>query len=100
MIMAAFLTIIIFEVSAVCDFLRHKAYQWNDIGRGLKVDYSYRESLVRQGIQSEDSSKLENVIQKWFASKSSPLTWENLARVLRKLQFNDVVEEIVKKRLQ
>ncbi len=88
------------ELYEVLDFLRSETHRWDDIGRGLKVEFSYRQSLKNQGVQTGDRDKLEDVFQKWFESKLSPVTWENLARALIKLQFKEIVEAIVKNHLQ
>ncbi len=74
------------------DLLRDRAYQWNDIGRELRVSYGYREGLKREGVMTTDETKLECVIMKWEQSQCSDVTWSNVIKVLKILQFNDLME--------
>ena len=93
-----FMYCILDELPKVFEVFQPKAHQWFDIGKCLNVDFGYRRSLRNQGIQSGDTDKLEKVLQNWFASRLSPVTWENLARVSNKLQFKDTFEAIMKKK--
>ncbi len=81
-------------ITVVYDLLRDRAYQWNDIGRELRVSYGYREGLKREGVQSTDETKLDSVIFKWEQSQCSDVTWSNVIKVLKILQFNDLMEPI------
>ncbi len=74
------------------NLLRDRAYQWNDIGREFGVDYGYRNELQMQGVQTTSKDKLESVIMKWEQSQCSDVTWSNVIKVLKILQFNDLME--------
>ena len=66
------------DLLSVHGFFKHKAYEWDSIGRELKVDFGFRQSLAREGVQTDDRHKLENVLHQWYKSECSPSTWENL----------------------
>ncbi len=76
----------------VYNLLRDRAYQWNDIGRELGLPFGYHEGLKRDILQTNDEYKLESVIMEWEQSQCSDVTWSNVIRVLKILQFNDLIE--------
>lgn len=77
------------EFDHVYQILCGKSNEWNEIGRGLKVPYDYRQGLKNMAISNKD--KLEDVINKWFESESSEVTWGALLEVLRDIEFMDLV---------
>ena len=76
----------------VFNLLKVKAYDWDNIGRGFEVPYGYREGLKRKGVTSTDEGKLEDVIMKWMESECSDVTWNKVIEVLKKLQYNDLIQ--------
>ena len=58
------------------------------------MDYSYRESLVRQGVQKSDEDKLEAVLHKWIESQCSEVSWDNLIQVLIEVGLIDTAKEV------
>ena len=58
------------------------------------MDYSYRESLVRQGVQKSDEDKLEAVLHKWIVSRCSEVSWDNLIQVLMEVELIDTAKEV------
>ena len=75
--------------------LRKYANDWDEIGRALNVDHSYRSSLRSQGLATEDKCKLESVLDKWLESQCSEVSWDNLIKVLREFDLSaaaDIVE--------
>lgn len=75
--------------------LREKHGKWNEIGNELGVALNYREEL-KKDISRSESDKLEKVIYKWVETQSTEVTWRNLVDILKRLQLNDVAEEITK----
>ena len=84
------------NTKVVYNLLRDRAYQWNRIGRELGLPYGYREELKREIVQTlvqtTDEDKLESVIMKWEQSQCSDVTWSNVIKVFKILQFNDLIE--------
>ena len=76
----------------VFNLLRDKSYNWDAIGSEFTVPFGYRTGLAREGVMSTDESKLEHVIMKWVESKCSDVTWNKVIEILRKLQYNDLIE--------
>ena len=76
----------------VFNLLSDKAHQWNYIGTQFGVPFAYREELRMEGIQSYAESKLERVVWKWVQSECSDVTWNKVIKVLRKLQYHDLIE--------
>lgn len=79
------------KVDEVFDRLKNKSSKWYDIGRELKVEKDYRDSLNHDGSSIE--TKLENVLHKWKESRCSDVTWKNLKKVLKNLGYNDVLQD-------
>ena len=76
----------------VFDVLRDRAYEWDSIGRELKVRLGYRQELSRKGVMTTEENKLESVLNEWAESKCSPVTWLTVLKVLKVLQYNDILE--------
>ena len=76
----------------VFDILRDRAFQWDAIGRELRVPYGYREELGIEGVMTSTEKKLERVLMKWVESECSDVTWSTVLKVLKVLQFNELME--------
>ena len=77
----------------VFDVLRDKVHDWNSIGRELKISYEpFRKGLEMEGIMMTNESKLEKVLNKWAETKCSPVTWLTVLKVLKILQYKDILE--------
>ena len=74
------------------NLLRNKSCNWDDIGREFAVPHADRKGLAREDVMSTDRGKLEDVIMKWVESKCSDVTWNKVIEILRKLQYNDLIE--------
>ena len=64
----------------------------------LRVGDNTRESLKRNSL--EDWQKLDTVLKTWMDSHSSPVTWENVIRILVKMELMKIavnVQEYLKK---
>ena len=85
------------ELKDVYLLLKPKSYDWHVIGIHLGVDFGFRESLQRAGVQRTDDNKLEAVLNKWIVTHCSEVSWDNLIRVLTELEFIDLVKEIKRK---
>ena len=62
------------------NLLAKAAARWEEIGNGLKVDPGEIESL--QQSHKRPINKLSDVLQKWMDTWSSPVTWENIIKVV------------------
>lgn len=78
----------------IFDFLKNKSSKWDEIGRESDIDLNYREILYHD-VSITDEGKLERVIAKW--DERNPVTWNSFIAVLRKLQFNDVIDQLKEK---
>ena len=68
-------------------FLRNVSARWDDIGNALKVDFNFRENLLRdQSLRPEQ--KLDHVLNNWRESQCSDVTWKHLLDVLKSLNLN------------
>ena len=76
----------------VFDVLRDRAYEWDSIGQELKVPFGYRQELLGKGVMTSDKNKLESVLNEWVESKCSPVTWLTVLKVLKVLQYKDILE--------
>ena len=79
---------------SVYDCLQKVSHKWDDIGRELGVPLSYRKGLRMVGASSTNDGKLEEVLDKWIESKSTPVSWETVTDMLRKLDLNNIADEI------
>ena len=75
--------------------LKNKSAKWNSIGEVLEVPFNDREEL-RQDAR-DASEKLEAILEKWFQSNSSQVTWEMFKSALKKLKYNDCVRDVESK---
>ena len=62
------------------NLLAPAAARWEDIGAGLKVAAGAIESL--QQSNKRPINKLSEVLQTWMDTWSSPVTWENIIKVV------------------
>ena len=51
---------------------------WKEIGLALKVHDNILEGLQRQGEAKSNVLKLNEVIDSWITTESSPVTWDTL----------------------
>ena len=72
--------------------LKHISAEWYAIGRELKVDSNYREGLINMGMRNDD--KLEKVLNEWFQSECSDVTWGTIERILHSLNRKDVLRKV------
>lgn len=82
------------ESIEVFRLLKSKAYKWYAIGRELQVPYPFREGLKREGVVNTDEEKLEKVIVKWMESECLEVSWDSLIRVLKMLDFAEMVRNV------
>ena len=78
--------------------LKSKSNSWDEFARELRVERSFRVSLRSNTALSNDK-RLEEVLQRWIDSESSPVTWKRVIHVLDELKLKRVVKD-VKKYLQ
>ena len=69
------------------------SYKWDDIGRALRVPYTYRRELERERIS--DTARLERVLAEWKDSKSVLVTWDRLIEGLEEIELRDVKERVI-----
>ena len=81
------------EKVVVLPLIKQLSASWNDFGRVLKVDSNYREKLMRDPMLTDDG-RLEKVLDKWFGSKPSHVTWEMILDVLGKFGREDIAREV------
>ena len=81
------------EKVVVLSLIKQLSASWNDFGRVLKVDSNYREKLMRDPMLTDDG-RLEKVLDKWFGSKPSHVTWEMILDVLGKFGREDIAREV------
>ena len=62
------------------NLLASAAARWKEIGNGLKVAPGAIESLEQSN--KRDINKLSDVLQIWMDTWSSPVTWENIIKVV------------------
>ena len=65
----------------------------------LNIDDNTRESLKHNN-SLENWKRLETVLKTWIESHSSPVTWENVIHILKKMQLKNIavnVQEYLKK---
>ena len=74
--------------------LKKKSCDWQEIGRALKVEYNFRQSLLKQGVMTSDEDKLEAVLNNWIETHCSEVSWDNLTQVLTELEFIDIVRDV------
>ena len=73
--------------------LKLKSYKWQDIGRGLKVDFGKRTGFG-QDVTRNNEDKLEVVLNEWIQSQCSEVSYNHLIEVLQELSLNDVAEKV------
>ena len=79
----------------VYQLLKSKANRWDEIGKGLRVDFNFRQTLQDQGLMTSVGSKLENVLERWLTSYCSEPSWNNLIEVLRSIDgLNNIAENV------
>ena len=81
------------ELDDVYKLLRKKSAYWEDFGRDLFLDENFRQQL-RHERSSTAEAKLTKVLNKWIESESSDVTWRNLMKVLKRLQFLDMAMDV------
>ena len=65
----------------------------------LNIDDNTRESL-KPNNSLENWERLETVLKTWIESHSSPVTWENVIHIFKKMQLKNIavnVQEYLKK---
>ncbi len=80
----------------VHSLLTSHAHDWDNLGQKLKVDAGYLKGLLKAGPTMNDSTKLDDVIQKWLMTWCSEPSWDNLIRALDSLQWTDTVMKVKK----
>ncbi len=80
------------ELWDVHKLLSPNSYKWDDIGRALRVSYSYRREVERERIS--DVTRLERVLAKWKESKSVPVTWDKLIEGLDEIELRNVISSV------
>ena len=58
------------------------------------MKYDFRQSLLKQGVMTNDEDKLEAVLNNWIETHCSEVSWDNLIQVLTELEFIDVVRDV------
>ena len=82
------------NLKAIFDCLKSYSHEWDTIGRGLEVKYSFRQSQEKLGIMRTDEQKLEAVLDKWIQSSCSEVSWDHLIKVLEKLEFCQLADNV------
>ena len=77
----------------VFHLLMDQSYMWDEIGRELGIEISFREGLRREGHASTNENKLERVIAKWKKS-SSEVSWNILKKALEILEQRDTIRKV------
>ena len=80
------------DLHDVHKLLSPHSYKWDDIGRALRVPYTYRRELERERIS--DTARLERVLAEWKESNSVPFTWDRLIKGLEEIQLRDVIRSV------
>ena len=73
--------------------LKHKAVEWNSIGRELGVELPDRKKIEKMSGQ-EFEDKLEEVLHMWIEYRCSEVTWQNVLDVLEELKFIDTIQSV------
>ena len=81
------------QISDVFCFLRHKADEWNKIGRELGIFIGKRNCL-KKDISLSEEDRLENVIELWIEKAESRRTWDELKECLERLEFKQVLRNV------
>ena len=58
------------------------------------MKYDFRQSLLKQGVMTNDEDKLEVVLNNWIETHCSEVSWGNLIQVLTELKFIDIVQDV------
>ncbi len=82
------------ELSDVHKLLSPHSYEWDRIGRALRVPYSYRRELESHGERICNDSRLERVLNKWIETESVPVTWDRLIEGLEEIELRDVIRSV------
>ncbi len=77
------------------DRLKRVSHRWDDIGRELGVPFSFRKRLKKEGVMSTDEGKLEEVLDNWIESQSTPVAWETITDMLPNLGLNNMADEMI-----
>ena len=64
------------------------------IGEHLGVDLSFRESLIRDGVQRTNEEILEAVLNYWIETHCSEVSWYKLIQVLTELGFSNTALDV------
>ena len=80
------------DLHDVHKLLSSHSYKWDDIGRALRVPYTYRRELERERIS--DDSRLEGVLNKWIETESVPVTWDRLIKGLEEIELRVVIRSV------
>ncbi len=80
--------LIIFVVTHKCvsDCLKKISHRWYSIGKELGVPFNDLEGVKGEGVMSTDEQKLDKVLNTWIQSQSTPVAWETITDMLRKLE--------------
>ena len=65
-------------------------HKWHEIGLALRVHDNILEGLKRQGEAKSNVLKLNEVINSWIITKSSPVTWDTLITAIEGPLVNNV----------
>ena len=63
---------------------------WHEIGLALRVHNNILEGLKRLGEAKSNVLKLNEVIDSWITTKSSPVTWDTLITAIEGPLVNNV----------
>ncbi len=80
------------DLHDVHKLLSPHSYEWDRIGRALRVPYGYRRELERERIS--DDCRLEGVLNKWIETESVPVTWDRLIEGLEEIELRDIIRSV------
>ena len=69
----------------VFELLKTKCFDWNAIGRELRVHFDFREELKLE-TERTNASKLEKVIMKWVEFETCEVSWNSVIEMLERLE--------------
>ena len=83
------------EQEDVFKLLKSKSNSWDDIARELQVDINKRDDLRKEVAFSNDR-KLEEVLENWIDSETSPVTWNTIIEMLEELGLRKMMKDVKK----
>ena len=81
------------EIEDVHNLLRHHSADWNDLGIELGISENACKELG-QNVALNANVKLNKILHLWIQGQPTPVTWEKVFEVVRKLNFTDTAKEI------